>query len=186
MSLGRIPKTTCGCGRKPFLCSPIRTPVNIPFLFFFLISICYFIYYLSSPPYLLTLLLFVRSFVFLKQVSFLMRSQTYLIEQWESSEEIKFNYRAKINTKVFCLSVVLREGSFLFRAGYFGVFKKRWVLLDPTFGRTPKTPTVEKTPPPPKDTRRITILLIYTYAAILPFCTGTHLTAHLSVVQSFQ
>ena len=51
------------CDRKPFLCSPIRTSVNIPFLFyFFLIFICYFIFYLSSPPYLLTILLFVTSF----------------------------------------------------------------------------------------------------------------------------
>ena len=77
-----------------------------------------------------------------------MRSQTYLVEQWESLEEIKFNHRAKINTKVFCLSGVLREGSFYFGQGILGSLKK-WVLLDPTFGRTPKTPTVEKTPPPP-------------------------------------
>ena len=126
MSLGRIPKTTCGCGRKLFLCSPIRTPVNIPFFiyFFFLFFICYFIYYLSSPPHLLTLLLFVTSFVLLKQVSFLLRSQTYLIEQWESLEEIKFNHRAKINTKVFCLSGVLREGSFYFGQGTLGSLKK--------------------------------------------------------------
>ena len=44
---------------------------------------------------------------------FLMGSQTYLVEQWESLEEIKFKQRAKINTKVFCLSGVLREGSFI-------------------------------------------------------------------------
>ena len=148
MSLGRIPKTTCGWGRKPFLCSPIRTPVNIPFLlYFFLFFICYFIYYLSSPPYLLTLLLFVTSFVLLNQVSFLLRSQTYLVEQWESLVEIKFNHRAKINTKVFCLSGVLREGSFLFRAGYFGVFKKNgsfWTLL--LVG--PQRPLPSKRPPP--------------------------------------
>ena len=125
MSLGRIPKTTCGCGRKPFLCSPIRTPVNIPFLFyFFLFFICYFLYYLSSHLYLLTLLLFVTSFLLLKQVSFLMGSQTYLVEQWESLEEIKFNHRAKTNTKVFCLSGVLREGSFYFGQGTLGSLKK--------------------------------------------------------------
>ena len=70
-----------------------------------------------------------------------MRSQTYSVEQWESLEEIKFNHRAKINTKVFCLSGVLREGSFYFGQGTLGSLKK----MGP-FGRTPKTPTVEKTP----------------------------------------
>ena len=147
MSLGRIPKTTCGCGRKPFLCSPIRTPVNIPFLFyFFLIFICYFIYYLSSPPYILTLSLFVTSFVLLKQVSFLLRSQDNLVELWEGLEGIKFNHRAKINTKVFCLSGLLR-GVFLFWAGYFGFLKKDgsfWTLL--LIG--PQRPLPSKRPPP--------------------------------------
>ena len=124
MSLGRIPKTTCGCGRKPFLCSPIRTPVNILFLFYFFLIFYMLLYLLFIKSYLLTLLLFVTSFVLLKQVSFLMRSQTYLVEQWESLEEIKFNHRAKINTKVFCLSGVLREGSFYFGQVTLGSLKK--------------------------------------------------------------
>ena len=85
---------------------------------------------------------------------FLLRSQTYLVEQWESLEGIKFNHRAKIKTNVFYLSGVLREGSFYFGQSTLGSLKKMGL------GGTPKTPTVEKTPPPPKDTRRITILLI--------------------------
>ena len=53
-----------------------------------------------------------------------MGSQTYLVEQWESLEGIKFNHRMKINTKVFCLSGVLREGSFYFGQGTLGSLKK--------------------------------------------------------------
>ena len=67
---------------------------------------------------------------------------------WESFEGIKFNQRSKINTKVICLSGVLREWSFCFGKGTLGSLK-RWVILDTTFGRTPKTPAVEKNPPPP-------------------------------------
>ena len=44
-----------------------------------------------------------------------MRSQTYLVEQWESLEGIKFNHRAK--KKVFFLSGVVSEGSFYFGQG---------------------------------------------------------------------
>ena len=52
-----------------------------------------------------------------------MRSQTYLVEQWESVEGIKFNHRAKVDTKFFCLSGVLREG-FFFGQGALGSLKK--------------------------------------------------------------
>ena len=125
MSLGWIPKTICGCCRKPFLCSPIRTPVNIPFLFYFFLIFYMLLYLLfiksSLPSYPLIICHVLRPS---QQVSFLMRSQTYLVEQWESLEEIKFNHRAKINTKVFFLSGVLREGSFYFGQGTLGSLKK--------------------------------------------------------------
>ena len=51
--LGRIPKTTCRCGRKPFLGFPIRTPVNIPFLFYFVLifyMLLYLLFIKSSLP----------------------------------------------------------------------------------------------------------------------------------------
>ena len=74
-------------------------------------------------------------------------TQTYLVEQWESLEGIKFNHRAKINTKVFCLSGVLREGSFYFGQGTLGSLKKMGPF-GPYFWKDPKDPYRRKDPPP--------------------------------------
>ena len=75
-----------------------------------------------------------------------MGSQTYLVEQWESLEGIKFNHRAKINTKVFCLSGVLREGSFYFGQGTLGSLKQMGPF-GPYFWWDPKDPYRRKDPP---------------------------------------
>ena len=122
MSLGRIPGTTCDVTVNPSsaLLSVLLSTFRFYFIFFlFLYVTLSFIYqvlltflpsyYLSRPS---------QAGQLFNEVS------NYLLEQWESLDGIKFNHRAKINTKIFCLSGVLREESFYFGQGTLGSLKK--------------------------------------------------------------